>query len=198
MKLTSRFDDAFEFASKIHREDTKKNTEVPYIAHLLEVSSLVLSYGGNEDEAIAALLHDSVEDHSDVVKFETIGKRFGGRVAAIVESCSDTSVFPKPPWCERKKKYIAHVRHANESVVTVSAADKLANARAILKDYRQVGEELWQRFNADKAHQLWYYREVTAALTEAAGEGRARPLVEELQRAAAELQSVCGGTSKPA
>src|ERR1700730_2027703 len=115
MKLTSRFADAFAFAFEVHREQTKKGGSVPYISHLLEVAGLVLSYGGNEDEAIAALLHDAVEDHPDIASFETIGKRFGAPVAAIVESCSDSTVIPKPPWKPRKEKYIEHLREANES-----------------------------------------------------------------------------------
>jgi (p)ppGpp synthase/HD superfamily hydrolase len=195
MKLTSRFTDAFAFAFEVHREQSKKGTPVPYISHLLEVAGLVLSYGGNEDEAIAALLHDAVEDHPDIASFETIGKRFGGRVAAIVESCSDATVIPKPPWRPRKEKYIAHLRDADESVLMVAAADKLANARAVMKDYREVGEQVWDRFNAGKPDQLWYYRAVTKALAEAAGNGRARALVEELKRAVAELENLCGGAS---
>ncbi len=195
MKLTSRFTDAFAFAFGVHREQTKKGTTVPYISHLLEVAGLVLSYGGNEDESIAALLHDAVEDHPDIASFETIGKRFGGRVAAIVESCSDAIVIPKPPWRPRKEKYIAHLRDADESVLMVAAANKLANARAVMKDYREVGEHVWNRFNAGKSDQLWYYRAVTNALADRAGNGRARALAEELKRAVAELEKLCGGAS---
>src|SRR5579875_1242356 len=142
MKLTSRFTDAFAFAFDVHREQNKKSTTIPYMAHLLEVAAVVLSYGGNEDEAIAALLHDSVEDHPDVSSFEGIAKRFGGAVADIVESCSDSTVMPKPPWRPRKEKYIAHLRGADQSVLMVAAADKLVNARAVMKDYRWVGDEV--------------------------------------------------------
>jgi (p)ppGpp synthase/HD superfamily hydrolase len=191
MKLTSRFTDAFACAFEVHREQTKKSTTVPYIAHLLEVAGLVLSYGGNEDEAIAALLHDSVEDHPEVASFETIAKRFGGEVADIVESCSDATVIPKPPWKGRKEKYIAHLRSADDAVLMVAAADKLVNARSVMKDYRQAGEEVWNRFNAGKPDQLWYYGEVTEAILAAAGNGRARPLAEELKRAVDELQALC-------
>jgi (p)ppGpp synthase/HD superfamily hydrolase len=192
-KLTSRFTDAFDYAFEVHRKQTKKGGAVPYIAHLLEVSAVVLSYGGDEDEAIAALLHDAVEDHPDIASFETIGKRFGGEVAAIVESCSDATVIPKPPWKPRKEKYIAHLRHADQPVLIVAAADKLANARAVLKDYRQVGDKVWDRFNAGKSDQLWYYRTVTQALIEAAGDGRARALIEELRLAVEQLENLCGG-----
>ena len=196
MKLTSRFTDAFAFAFEVHREQTKKGGTVPYISHLLEVAALVLAYGGNEDEAIAALLHDAVEDHPDVASFETISKRFGGQVAAIVESCSDTTVIPKPPWKPRKEKYIAHLGSADESVLMVAAADKLANARAVMKDYQVVGDDVWNRFNAGKDDQFWYYRTVTNALAERARNGRARELVEELKRAVAQLETLCGA-SKP-
>ncbi|HEV3110024.1 MAG TPA: HD domain-containing protein [Candidatus Binataceae bacterium] len=198
MKLTSRFADAFAFAFEVHREQTKKGGSVPYISHLLEVAGLVLSYGGNEDEAIAALLHDAVEDHPDIASFETIGKRFGAPVAAIVESCSDSTVIPKPPWKPRKERYIAHMREADESVLMVAAADKLANARAVMKDYRVVREDVWKRFNAPKPEQLWYYRTVTKALADRAGNGRARELIEELKRAVAQLETLCGGASNSA
>ncbi len=192
--LSARFADAFMFAFEVHREQTKKGSTIPYLSHLLEVAGLVLSYGGNEDEAIAALLHDSVEDHPDAVSFEKLRQRFGGQVAAIVESCSDASVMPKPPWKPRKEKYIAHLPTASESVVMVSAADKLSNARAVLKDYREIGEQVWSRFNAGKSDQIWYYRSVTAALLLRAIGGRAQALVDELERAVQELVAIC---SKP-
>jgi len=195
MKLTSRFADALAFAFEVHREQTKKGGPVPYIAHLLEVAGLVLSYGGDEDEAIAGLLHDTVEDHPDIVSFELIAKRFGAQVAAIVESCSDATVIPKPPWRPRKEKYIAHLRDAPGPVLMVSAADKLANARAVIRDYREVGEEVWKRFNAGKADQLWNYRAVTQALTDAAGNGRACALVAELRRTVDQLEKLCGAAS---
>jgi GTP pyrophosphokinase len=197
-KLTSRFTDAFAFAFDVHRGQTKKGGSVPYISHLLEVAGTVLSFGGTEDEAIAALLHDTVEDHPDIASFETVAKRFGPRVAEIVESCSDSNVIPKPPWKPRKEKYIVHLRDAGEAVLMVSAADKLSNARAVMKDYREVGEEVWNRFNAGKTDQLWYYGAVTKALTDAAGNGRARAIVEELSRAVKQLEELCGGASNAA
>jgi len=195
--MTSRLTDAFSFAFDAHREQTKKGSAVPYISHLLEVSGLVLTYGGNEDEAIAALLHDTVEDHPDLVSFQSIGKRFGSKVAQIVESCSDSTTIPKPPWKPRKERYIEHLRGANESVLMVAAADKLSNVRAVIKDYRQIGDGVWKRFNAGKSDQLWYYRTVTEALTEAAGTGRAHVLVQDLKRAVTELEELCCGASNP-
>jgi (p)ppGpp synthase/HD superfamily hydrolase len=196
MELTSRFSDALLLAFEIHREQTKKSTDIPYISHLLEVAGLVLSYGGNQDEAIAALLHDSIEDHPEDPRVKTIGERFGGHVLAIVESCSDSNVIPKPPWRGRKEKYIEHLREAEESVLMVAAADKLVNARTIIKDLRQMGDEVWQRFNAGQADQLWYYRTVTQTLIGAAGNGRARALAEELQRAVNQLEEVSTEYSK--
>ncbi len=193
--LTSRFTDAFAFAFEVHRGQTKKCTTVPYMSHLLEVAGLVLSFGGNEDEAIAALLHDTVEDHPNVASFEIIGQRFGPHVAAIVAGCSDATVIPKPPWRPRKEKYIAHLRGADESELMVAAADKLANARTVIKDYREVGEKVWERFNAGKLDQLWYYRTVTQALADAAGAGRARALVEELRRTVEQLEELCADAS---
>jgi (p)ppGpp synthase/HD superfamily hydrolase len=195
VKLSSRFTKAFELAFDIHREQTKKGTTVPYISHLLEVAGLVLSYGGTEDEAIAALLHDSVEDHPDDPSTKSIGERFGARVLSIVESCSDSNVIPKPPWRGRKESYIEHLRHADESVLMVAAADKLANARAVIKDYRAVGDQVWERFNAGKPDQLWYYRTVTDVLIKAAGDGRVRALAEELKLAVQELERLCGAAS---
>ncbi len=193
-RLSSRFVDALAFAFEVHREQTKKGTSIPYISHLLEVSGTVLTYGGDEDEAIAALLHDTVEDHSDAVSFALLAERFGARVAAIVESCSDTSVSPKPPWKLRKERYIEHLHNADESVVIVSAADKLSNARAVMKDFRKHGDEVWARFNAGKPEQLWYYRTVTEALTRRAEGTRVQPLVEELNRAVKKLERLCGST----
>ncbi len=194
-RLSSRFTDAMAFAFEVHREQTKKGSSVPYISHLLEVTGTVLTYGGDEDEAISALLHDSVEDHSDAVSFASLAERFGARVAKIVESCSDTSVSPKPPWKPRKERYIEHLYSANESVMIVSAADKLSNARAVMKDYRQIGEKVWSRFNAGKEDQLWYYRSVTAALTQRGKGTRVQPLIEELDRAVRKLESLCESTN---
>jgi (p)ppGpp synthase/HD superfamily hydrolase len=194
-KLTSRFVDALAYACEVHREQTKKGGPVPYVSHLLEVAALVLAYGGDEDEAIAALLHDSVEDHPDIVSFERLAERFGGHVAAIVETCSDATVIPKPPWRPRKEKYLAHLRTAEQSVLIVAAADKLANARAVLKDYREIGEKIWSRFNAGRHDQLWYYRAVTDTLSFATDSGPVRPLVEELERAVSELESLCAANT---
>ncbi len=183
MQLTSRFDDALEFAAVRHSDQLRKGTKIPYIAHLLGVTSIALEHGANEDEAIAALLHDAVEDQKATL--QEIRARFGNAVAGIVAGCSDTDVIPKPPWRERKEAYIAHIATASPSVQLVSAADKLHNASAILRDYRDVGEALWERFNGGRDGTLWYYRALADAFRTAGA-----PLAEELDRVVSELEDV--------
>jgi GTP pyrophosphokinase len=184
--LTSRFEDALIYATRLHAAQVRKATAVPYVAHLLGVAAIVLENGGDEDEAIAALLHDAVEDQGGAATREEIRRRFGERVTAIVDGCTDTDVTPKPPWRARKEAYIAHVRHADRSVRLVSAADKLYNVRSLARDYRQLGEELWARFNGGRDGTLWYYRGLVDAFR-AAG---STPLVEELARTVDELESL--------
>ena len=184
MALTARFEEALVFATQLHAEQTRKGTTTPYIAHLLAVTSIVFENGGNEDEAIAALLHDAIEDQGGATTREEIRRRFGNTVVAIVDGCTDAEVLPKPPWRARKEVYIAHLRHASPSVLLVSAADKLHNARTVLADYRVLGDDLWQRFNGGKEGTLWYYRSVTNALKDAG----TNPIVEELERVVSEIE----------
>ncbi len=184
MLLTARFEEALVLAAQLHARQVRKGTAIPYISHLLAVTSLVLENGGGEDEAIAALLHDAIEDQGGAETREEIRRRFGDAVAAIVDGCSDTDVIPKPPWRERKERYIAHLRAAPPAVRLVSAADKLHNVRSILADYRVFGEVLWRRFNGGKAGTLWYYRSVTDTLRAVASS----PLIDELDRTLAELE----------
>jgi GTP pyrophosphokinase len=184
--LTSRFEDALIYATRLHAAQVRKATAVPYVAHLLGVAAIVLENGGDEDEAIAALLHDAVEDQGGAATRDEIRRRFGERATAIVDGCTDTDVTPKPPWRARKEAYIAHVRHADRSVRLVSAADKLYNVRSLARDYRQLGEELWARFNGGRDGTLWYYRGLVDAFR-AAG---STPLVEELARTVDELESL--------
>src|SRR5579863_10171673 len=139
MLLTPRFEEALVCATQLHAEQTRKGTTIPYIAHLLAVTSIVLENGGNEDEAIAALLHDAIEDQGGAATREEIRRRFGNIVVTIGDGCTDAEVLPKPPWRARKEAYIAHLRHASSSVLLVSAADKLHNARTVLADYRVLG-----------------------------------------------------------
>jgi (p)ppGpp synthase/HD superfamily hydrolase len=178
-----RFGSALAFAAEKHARQRRKGARIPYISHPLAVASLVLENGGGEDEAVAALLHDVAEDQGGRAALAEIRERFGARVAAIVEGCSDTLEDPKPAWRPRKEAYVAHLRRAARSVWLVAAADKLLNARAILKDYRSLGDRVWARFSAPKEEVLWYYRAVTRAL-EARGSS---PLVEELDRTVKEI-----------
>lgn len=184
MKLTSRFEEALLFATQLHAEQRRKGSDVPYIAHLLAVASIVLENGGNEDEAIAGLLHDAIEDQGGIATREEIRRRFGDTVVEIVNGCTDADVIPKPPWRVRKEEYIEHLRVATPSVRLVSAADKLHNARAVLGDYRELGEMLWRRFHGGREGTLWYYRSVTDALRQ----GGTSPLIEELERVVSELE----------
>lgn len=178
-RLGPRFDDAVALARALHAEQVRKSTEIPYLAHLLAVTALVLEDGGDEDEAIAALLHDAVEDQGGAATLERIRAAFGPRVAAIVDACSDTDVVPKPPWRERKEAYVAHLSDPElpDGALRVSLADKVHNARAILFDLR-AGKDVFARFNAGRDDVLWYYD----ALARAFAERKPGPLADELRR----------------
>jgi GTP pyrophosphokinase len=186
MALSTRFTEALVFAHQLHAEQIRKGSGVPYIAHLLGAASIALEYGANEDEAIAALLHDAIEDQGgDTARIE-IRQRFGDIVTAIVDGCTDADTIPKPPWRQRKEAYIAHLATASPSVLLVSCADKLHNARSILIDYRQIGEALWERFQAGKMGTLWYYRALVVAFRQVSS----MPIVEELNRVVSELEKL--------
>jgi (p)ppGpp synthase/HD superfamily hydrolase len=187
--LSHRFNDALGLACDLHRRQARKGSQVPYVSHLLAVASIALEHGASEDEAIAAVLHDAVEDQGGAETAELIRARFGDTVADIVVACSDSDVQPKPPWRERKLAYIAHVRSAPPSVRLVSASDKLHNARSILADYRRVREHVWERFSGGREGTLWYYRELVEAFT-SHGE---HPLVAELERVVMELEQLAAG-----
>jgi (p)ppGpp synthase/HD superfamily hydrolase len=176
--LTQRFDEAFTYAHQLHGADTRKGTSAPYLGHLMGVASIVLDDGGSEDEAIAALLHDAAEDHGGRGRLDDIRARFGERVAKMVEDCTDAWETPKPAWLERKQAYIEHARDLDEHSRRVSAADKVHNAYAILRDLRNEGEKVWQRFNAPPDDVIAYYQSLVRSYR-AAGGGR---LVEELDR----------------
>jgi (p)ppGpp synthase/HD superfamily hydrolase len=177
---------AFQFAATKHAAQTRKASTVPYIAHLMGVASLVLEAGGNEDLAIAALLHDVVEDCGGAPMLKEVRRRFGARVARIVDGCTDADTYPKPPWRERKENYLRHLKHADADTRLVSAADKLNNVRSILTDYRQVGESVWSRFNGGRDGTLWYYR----ALLEEFLRGQPNRVVRELELAVKELEAM--------
>ncbi len=180
-----RFLRAFRFAAEKHAGQARKASTIPYIAHLMGVASLVLEFGGDEDLAIAALFHDVVEDCGGAPMLREIRRRFGSRVAKIVDGCTDADTIPKPPWRERKEKYIRHLRTADADTRLVSAADKLHNVRAILSDYRAVGEGVWARFNGGRDGTLWYYR----ALVKEFLRGQPNHLMRELELAVGELEA---------
>ncbi len=188
MPLGPRFDDALLLAHHWHRDQQRKVSGIPYISHLLAVAAIVLDHGGDEDEAIAALLHDAIEDQGGPQARAEILRRFGPRVTEIVDGCTDTDEVPKPPWRPRKEAYIAHLQHACPSNRLVSAADKLHNARSILQDYRQHGEAVWSRFAGGRDGMLWYLRAVTNALAA----GGSLSVVDELERTVSELERLAG------
>ncbi|MBA2632896.1 MAG: HD domain-containing protein [Chloroflexi bacterium] len=155
-----RFADALQYAYELHRRQGRKGSGIPYLGHLLGVCSLVLEAAGDEDQAIAGLLHDGPEDQGGLETLDEIRRRFGDRVADIVEACSDTFETPKPPWRERKEAYIERLREEPPDVLLVSLADKVFNAGAILNDLRTLGDDLWSRFKGGKDGTLWSYREL--------------------------------------
>ena len=156
--FSDRFERALIYAHKLHKDQVRKGTDIPYISHLLAVTSIVIEAGGDEDETIAALLHDGPEDQGGKETLNGIRRQFGDRVANIVAECSDTFEYPKPPWKDRKEKYILRLRTSSKSALKVSFADKLHNMRSILFDYKIVGEKLWPRFTGGKEGTLWYYQ----------------------------------------
>ena len=185
--LTDRFSRAAQYAIELHRAQTRKGTSIPYVTHLFAVCGLVLEDGGTEDEAIAALLHDGPEDQGGRPVLDEIRARFGDPVATIVAGLSDAMPAPgeaKPPWRERKEAYLHHLESAPVGVLRVSLADKLHNARSILVDLGIIGEAVWGRFNAARADQAWYYRQLLAIFSERLPGSRNRP---ELTRVVQEL-----------
>jgi (p)ppGpp synthase/HD superfamily hydrolase len=191
VKLGPRFRRAFEFAAEKHKGQTRKASTIPYIAHLMGVTSLVLECGGDEDLAIAALLHDVVEDCGGAPMLQEVRRKFGQRVAKVVDGCTDADTYPKPPWRERKEKYIQHLKKADADTRLVSAADKLNNVRSIISDYRAIGESVWSRFNGGREGTLWYYR----TLRDQFLGHKPNRITRELELAVGELEALAAGTS---
>ena len=186
--LGPRFVEALGWAAEVHRDQARKGTTVPYVSHLLAVTALVLEHGGGEDDAIAALLHDAVEDQGGAPVLAEIRRRFGDRVADVVAAVSDTDVVPKPPWRERKERYLRHLDDdaTTHSALLVSGADKLHNARSILRDLTGAGDAIWSRFSAGPDEQLWYYR----SLVDILGRRLPGPLTDDLAGVVADLERV--------
>jgi GTP pyrophosphokinase len=192
MKLSPRFNEALLWAAELHADQTRKISGAPYLSHLLRVAGMALEFGADEEEAIAALLHDAVEDQGGAATREEIHRRFGSRVAQIVDGCTDTDQHPKPPWRARKEAFLTRLAEASPSVRLVSACDKLDNVRAILAAHRVQGENLWAKFRGGREGTLWYFTQVVKILR-AAGDS---PLVDELSRAVGELEQRLGSGQK--
>ena len=182
-----RLSEAYRYAAALHASQLRKGTRIPYIAHLMAVAAIVLEHGGNEDQVVAALLHDAIEDHPrNGLTRREIGERFGSRVSAIVEDCTDADAKPKPPWYDRKVRYLEHLPKASPDSLLVSLADKVHNTRAILSDWQQIGNEVWYRFTASKEDTVWYYR----SLANIYAERLPGPLADELERVVTELERI--------
>jgi len=156
-RLSHRYKNALDLCFELHQNQTRKGSGVPYLTHLLTVSSLVLENGGDEDQAIAALLHDAVEDQGGLETLELIRERFGEDVAEIVEGCTDAYTNPKPPWKARKTAYLENLQDADQKVLLVSLADKVHNARSILIDLK-TGDDVWSKFKGGQEGTIWYYQ----------------------------------------
>lgn len=202
--LTHRFSEALTFAAEIHRHQPRKGTQIPYVSHVIGVASIALDYGADEDEGIAALLHDAIEDAPDslgpgkvAVVRERILNAFGTRVLNIVEECTDADVTPKPAWRKRKEDYIAHIADASASVTLVGSSDKLHNARAVLKDFHVGGVSIFDRFDreAGVAGTIGYYCGLSAAFQLRApqlADARLGPLIAELARTVSAIEHEIG------
>ena len=185
--LSARFQEALGYATGLHAPQVRKGTDVPYITHLLAVCSLVLEDGADEDQAIAALLHDAIDDQPrDGKTAKAIKRKFGARVLAIVEACTDAMGHPKRPWIERKREYIARARTHSVEARRVSLADKLHNTRSILADFRQIGDVVWNRFSASRDEVLWYYR----SLVDVYRDGDPNRLLDELDLVVTALEQL--------
>lgn len=182
--LTDRFDEALAYASKAHRTQIRKGSGIPYVSHLLGVAAIALENGADEDQAIAALLHDAVEDQGGAVRLADIRLRFGERVATIVDHCTDSHIDPKPAWEPRKEAYIAGLAAKPLASLEVSLADKTHNAGAIVADLQIHGEAVWERFTGKKSGTLWYYRALASqfgTLAPGPGADRFNRLVDEME-----------------
>ena len=185
LTTTARFETAMVYAHQVHRNQRRKGTGIPYIAHVLGVTAIAIEYGATEDEAIGALLHDAAEDGGGEATLAEIRAQFGDAVADIVLGCSDSLVEDpedKLPWLERKENYLAHLQHASDSVLLVSAADKLHNVRSITRDYREHGEDIWNRFQGKRDGTLWYYETVADTLIRRYRSQLTRDLQDEVDK----------------
>ena len=185
---SERLIEALGVAARLHAGQRRKGSEIPYLSHLLGTCAIALDYGANEDEAIAALLHDAIEDVQPTAKARAAVAEFGPEVLRIVEGCTDSDTHPKPPWLERKRAYIAEVAGRDAAILLVSAADKLHNSRSIVSDLRRFGAGTWDRFTGGRDGSLWYYRELVDAYR--ANPAHQPDLIAELDRTVTEMEAL--------
>lgn len=188
MEFSDRLAQAFAFAHDLHRHQKRKKTEIPYITHLMAVAALVGEFGGDEEQVTAALLHDAVEDQGGCDTLALVRREFGDTVANYVDGCTDAYTDPKPPWRERKEAFLAATRTARPELRLIVTADKLHNTLSMLRDYREIGEALWERFSAGRDGTLWYVQ----AAVEALGDGWDHPILRELAEAVERLRTAAG------
>ena len=189
MKISEKFEEALVYATQAHGNQMRKKTGIPFVAHILGVTAIALEYGASETEAISALLHDTVEDCGGADRLRDIREKFGDDVAGIVDGCTDTYETPKPPWLERKRAYIEHLKDSDSPTRLVSASDKLHNTRAILAELRRHGTDVFDRFGGKKDGTLWYYRTLVTAFRE---HGNHTDLIGELDRVVTEIEKLAG------
>lgn len=193
-RLSERFERALTYTVRLHANQVRKDSRTPYIAHLLATTGLVMEYGGSEDEIIAALLHDALEDQPNHGKTAgEIEAQFGSNVLAIVQACSDTQTLPKPPWQGRKEAFLQSLAAASPSACLVITADKLHNTRTLVREFREHGDAIWQRFKGGRDGTLWFSRSMLATLEKCTTTPRA--LLSELSDAVIELENLVKGSS---
>jgi (p)ppGpp synthase/HD superfamily hydrolase len=185
---SERLIQALGVAAQLHAAQRRKGSEIPYLSHLLGTCGIALDYGAQEDEAIAALLHDAIEDVQPTEDARAAVGAFGSEVLRIVEGCTDADTHPKPPWRERKEAYVAHVAELDAPILLVSAADKLHNSRSIVSDLRRFGPATWDRFTGGRDGSLWYYRALVTAFR--ANPAHPHQLVDELDRTVTEMETL--------
>jgi len=187
MKLSEKFQEALIYATRAHGNQMRKKTGIPFIAHILGVTAIAMEYGASQTEAIGALLHDTVEDCGGAERLRDIRQKFGDDVATIVDGCTDTYETPKPPWLERKRAYVEHLKEADSSTRLVSASDKLHNTRAILAELRRTGVDVFDRFSGKTEGTLWYYRTLVIAFR---AHGDHTDLIDELDRVVTQIENL--------
>ena len=191
MIWSARLNAAVTLAGEVHKHHPRKGSRIAYIAHLFDVASVAIKHGADEDEVVAAFLHDTLEDGDDPESLRrTIRRRFGAPVLRIVEACTDTTEHPKPPWPARKQAYLDSIASMSKSAKLVSAADKLANLDDIIRDHANHGNRLWRRFNGGRDGTLWFYRGCARELAKGTGDARLAGLLRVLRNRLRVLTSI--------